>query len=133
MANRTNAGIEETSGLYIRTSQALKDYGYAQSEVLTFTEAMNNAMRVGGVEAQAQASAIEQLSQTLGSDVLQGDEFKSIAEAAPILLDTIADYMGKSRAEIKKLGSEGKLTADVIFQAVSGNTNKFAEEAAKMP
>ena len=133
VANRTNAGIEETSGLYIRTSQALKDYGYAQSEVLTFTEAVNNAMRVGGVEAQAQASAIEQLSQALGSGVLQGDEFKSIAEAAPILLDTIADYMGKSRAEIKKLGSEGKLTADVIFQAVSGSAGKFAEEAAKMP
>lgn len=133
VANRTNAGIEETSGLYIRTSQALKDYGYAQSEVLTFTEAVNNAMRVGGVEAQAQASAIEQLSQALGSGVLQGDEFKSIAEAAPILLDTIAEYMGKSRAEIKKLGSEGKLTADVIFQAVSGSAGKFAEEAAKMP
>jgi len=133
VANRTNAGIEETSGLYIRTSQALKDYGYAQSEVLTFTEAVNNAMRVGGVEAQAQASAIEQLSQALGSGVLQGDEFKSIAKAAPILLDTIADYMGKSREEIKKLGSEGKLTADVIFQAVSGSAGKFAEEAAKMP
>ena len=133
VANRTNAGIEETSGLYIRTSQALKDYGYAQSEVLTFTEAVNNAMRVGGVEAQAQASAIEQLSQALGSGVLQGDEFKSIAEAAPILLDTIAEYMGKSRQEIKKLGSEGKLTADVIFQAVSGSAGKFAEEAAKMP
>ncbi len=64
---------------------------------------------------------------------MQGDEFKSIAEAAPILLDTIAEYMGKSRAEIKKLGSEGQLTADVIFKAISGASEKFGEQAAKMP
>lgn len=64
---------------------------------------------------------------------MQGDEFKSIAEAAPILLDTIAEYMGKSRAEIKKLGSEGELTADVLFKAISGASEKFGEQAAKMP
>ncbi|HFA4079662.1 TPA: tape measure protein, partial [Neisseria gonorrhoeae] len=46
---------------------------------------------------------------------------------------TIAEYMGKSRDEIKKLGSEGKLTADVIFKAISGASEKFGEQAAKMP
>lgn len=90
-------------------------------------------MAIGGVQAQQQAAALMQLSQALGSGVLQGDEFKSIAEAAPILLDTIAEYMGKSRAEIKKLGSEGQLTADVIFKAISGASEKFGEQAAKMP
>ncbi|ENX3607676.1 tape measure protein, partial [Neisseria gonorrhoeae] len=87
----------------------------------------------GGVGAQQQAAALLQLSQALGSGVLQGDEFKSISEAAPILLDTIAEYMGKSRDEIEKLGSEGKLTADVIFKAISGASEKFGEQAAKMP
>ena len=133
VANNTRASLESTSSLYVSTSRALKDYGYTQQEILQFTEATNNAMTIGGVGAQQQAAALMQLSQALGSGVLQGDEFKSIAEAAPILLDTIAEYMGKSRAEIKKLGSEGQLTADVIFKAISGASEKFGEQAAKMP
>ncbi len=132
-ANRTSASLESTANLYVSTSRALKDYGYTQQEILKFTEATNNAMTIGGVGAQQQAAALLQLSQALGSGVLQGDEFKSISEAAPILLDTIAEYMGKSRDEIKKLGSEGKLTADVIFKAISGASEKFGEQAAKMP
>ena len=133
VANNTRASLESTANLYVSTSRALKDYGYTQQEILTFTEATNNAMAIGGVQAQQQAAALMQLSQALGSGVLQGDEFKSIAEAAPILLDTISEYMSKSRAEIKKLGSEGKLTADVIFKAISGASEKFGEQAAKMP
>lgn len=133
VANNTRASLESTANLYVSTSRALKDYGYTQQEILTFTEATNNAMAIGGVQAQQQAAALMQLSQALGSGVLQGDEFKSIADAAPILLDTIAEYMGKSRAEIKKLGSEGQLTADVIFKAISGASEKFSEQAAKMP
>ena len=133
VANNTRASLESTANLYVSTSRALKDYGYTQQEILKFTEATNNAMTIGNVGAQQQAAALMQLSQALGSGVLQGDEFKSIAEAAPILLDTIAEYMGKSRAEIKKLGSEGKLTADVIFKAISGASEKFGEQAAKMP
>ena len=133
VANNTRASLESTANLYVSTSRALKDYGYTQQEILKFTEATNNAMTIGGVGAQQQAAALMQLSQALGSGVLQGDEFKSISEAAPILLDTIAEYMGKSRAEIKKLGSEGQLTADVIFKAISGASEKFGEQAAKMP
>ena len=132
-ANNTRASLESTASLYVSTSRALKDYGYTQQEILKFTEATNNAMTIGGVGAQQQAAALMQLSQALGSGVLQGDEFKSIAEAVPILLDTVAEYMGKSRTEIKKLGSEGQLTADVIFKAISGASEKFGEQAAKMP
>lgn len=133
VANNTGASLESTASLYVSTSRALKDYGYTQQEILQFTEATNNAMTIGNVGAQQQAAALMQLSQALGSGVLQDDEFKSIADAAPILLDTIAEYMGKSRTEIKKLGSEGQLTADVIFKAISGASEKLGEQAAKIP
>ena len=133
VANSTRASLESTASLYVSTSRALKDYGYTQQEILTFTEATNNAMTISGVQAEQQAAALMQLSQALGSGLLRGDEFNSIAEAAPILLDTIAEYMGKSSKEIRKLGSEGQLTADVIFKAISGASEKFGEQAAKMP
>ncbi|MDP0218538.1 tape measure protein, partial [Glaesserella parasuis] len=113
--------------------RALKDYGYAQKDILQFTETMNKAMAVGGVSAEAQASALFQLSQALGSGQLQGDEFKTIAESAPIILDVLAEYMGKSRAEVKKLASEGQLTSKLIFEAFNGSTEKINQKFEQMP
>ncbi|WP_338825230.1 tape measure protein [Glaesserella parasuis] len=124
---------EETTSLYTRSARALKDYGYAQKDILQFTETMNKAMAVGGVSAEAQASALFQLSQALGSGQLQGDEFKTIAESAPIILDVLAEYMGKSRAEVKKLASEGQLTSKLIFDAFNGSTEKINQKFEQMP
>ncbi|WP_241951515.1 tape measure protein [Pasteurella multocida] len=133
IAQRTRGSLEATTTLYVRSSRALKDYGYSQKQVLGFTETLNKAMAVGGVGAQEQATALFQLSQALGSGRLQGDEFRSISEAAPIILDTIAEYMGKSRAEVKKLASEGKITSKIIFESISGASEKISGSFKKMP
>ncbi|MCT8546176.1 tape measure protein [Glaesserella parasuis] len=133
IAQRTRGSLEATTTLYTRSARALKDYGYAQKDILQFTETMNKAMAVGGVSAEAQASALFQLSQALGSGQLQGDEFKTIAESAPIILDVLAEYMGKSRAEVKKLAGEGQLTSKLIFEAFNGSTEKINQKFEQMP
>ncbi|HHE3584385.1 tape measure protein [Pasteurella multocida] len=133
IAQRTRSSLESTTQLYIRTSRALKDYGVSQQQALQFTETINKAMAVGGVGAQEQASALMQLSQALGSGRLQGDEFRTIAETAPIILDVVAEYMGKSRAEVKKLASEGLITSELLFKAISGSTKKINKQFEEMP
>ena len=133
ISQNTRGSLEATTTLYVRSSRALKDFGYSQQRVLNFTETLNKAMAVGGVGAQEQASALFQLSQALGSGRLQGDEFRTIAEAAPIILDTIAEYMGRSRDEIKALGSEGKITSEIIFKAMETASGKIAKEFEGMP
>lgn len=133
IAQRTRGSLEATTTLYTRSARALKDYGYASKDILQFTETMNKAMAVGGVGAQEQANALFQLSQALGSGQLQGDEFKSIAESAPIILDVLAEYMGKSRAEVKKLASEGQLTPKLIFEAFNGSMEKINQKFEQMP
>ncbi|MFZ7342951.1 phage tail tape measure protein [Avibacterium volantium] len=133
ISQQTRASLEATTTIYTRTSRALKDYGYSQQQVLTFTETLNKAMAVGGVGAQEQATALFQLSQALGSGRLQGDEFRTIAEAAPIILDVVAEYMGKSRAEIKKLAADGVITSKIIFEAISGANKKISQQFEGMP
>ncbi|MFC1025466.1 tape measure protein [Pasteurella multocida] len=133
IAQRTRGSLEATTTLYVRSSRALKDYGYSQKQVLGFTETLNKAMAVGGVGAQEQATALFQLSQALGSGRLQGDEFKSISESAPIILDVVAEYMGKSRAEVKKLASEGKLTSKILFESINSASGKISESFKKIP
>ncbi|HIF5514565.1 tape measure protein [Pasteurella multocida] len=133
ISQRTRSSLESTTQLYVRTSRALKDYGVSQQQALQFTETINKAMAVGGVGAQEQASALMQLSQALGSGRLQGDEFRTIAETAPIILDVVAEYMGKSRAEVKKLASEGLITSELLFKAISGSTEKINKQFEEMP
>ena len=91
------------------------------------------AMNVGGRSAQAQAAALTQLGQALASGVLRGDEFNSVAEQAPILMDLIAKEMGVTSNAIRDLAKDGKITADVVYNAVAKATDSLSAMSAKMP
>lgn len=133
IANNQYADIESLTQLYTRSQRALSQLGKSQNEVLQFTENVSMAMRVGGVSAQEQAAALLQLSQALGSGRLAGDEFASIAEQAPILLSLVSKELGVTQGELKKLASDGKITSEVIFRALSGATEELTQQASQMP
>ncbi|MEM9870265.1 MAG: tape measure protein [Pseudomonadota bacterium] len=74
----------------------------------------------GGTTAEAN-SVTTQLAQALQSGVLQGDELRSLREAAPVeLLQAIADQAGVTIGELKAAGAEGRLTADAVLAAIDG-------------
>lgn len=133
ISNRTYASLEATTTLYTRTARALQHLNKSSAETLKFTEAINNAMRLGGVSAGEQASALLQLSQAMGSGVLQGDEFRSLAENAPILLDILSKHMGVMRGELKQMGADGKITSEIIFEAMTKASDELSKKAASMP
>lgn len=133
ISQNTHASLEATTQTFVSTKRALADLGVTTNQTLKFTETLNKAMAVGDVNTESQKSALLQLSQALGSGVLQGDEFRSIAENAPIILDVVAEYMGKTRAEVKKLASDGKITSKVLFEAISGASGKISAKFDEMP
>ena len=59
---------------------------------------------------------------------LQGDEFRSISENIPPLLDIFAKELKVTRGELKKLGSEGKITSDIIATALLKETENIAKQ-----
>lgn len=133
MANKNLTDLKSTIGLYTNSARALGNMGKSQEEVLKFTNAVSLAMGVGGKSAQEQASALLQLGQAMQSGVLQGDEFRSLAENAPIMLDLIAEKLGKTRGEVRKMAGDGKITAEVIYDSLSGATDKLQAMFDKMP
>lgn len=133
MANKNLTDISATTGLYTNSARALGNLGKSQEEVLKFTNAVSLAMGVGGKSASEQASAILQLGQAMQSGVLQGDEFRSLAENAPIILDLVAEKLGKTRAEVRELASEGAITSEVIYNALADATPKLQAMFDKMP
>lgn len=133
MANKNLTDLKSTIGLYTNSARALGNMGKSQEEVLKFTNAVSLAMGVGGKSATEQASALLQLGQAMQSGVLQGDEFRSLTENAPIMLDLIAEKLGKTRGQVRKMAGEGKITAEVIYDSLSGATDKLQAMFDKMP
>lgn len=114
-------------------SQSAHDAFPDPKEAVDFAEKINKVMAIGGTTGENKKNAMIQLTQGLASGQLQGDEFRSIAENAPMIENIIAKTMGVSRGELKKLASEGKVTAEVIKKAMTDNAAEIEEAYRKMP
>ena len=133
MAQSNLTEYDSLVDLYASSRRALKQLGKTQNETLVFTENVTKAMFVGGGAAASQAAALVQLGQALASGVLRGDEFNSIAEQAPILLELVAEKMGVAQGALRKLAADGKISSKILYDAISDATEKLSDMAAKMP
>lgn len=132
IANEQRSSFDAVVDLYSNSQRSLSALGKSQQDVINFTRNMTMAMNVGGRSAQAQAAALTQLGQALASGALRGDEFNSVAEQAPILMDLIAKEMGVTSNAIRELAKDGKITADVVYNAVAKATDSLSAMSAKM-
>jgi tape measure domain-containing protein len=96
----------------------LAPMGIATQEIETVFIGANKAALNMGLTAGQTSNVMLQLSQALGSGVLQGDEFRSIAEGMPPILDAVATVMGKNRSELKGLASDGEITTEILIKAM---------------
>lgn len=117
LANGTRASIGETATAYVRFDRALKILGKSQKESLRLTETVNKALIVSGTAPQEAASALLQLSQGFNAGRLQGDEFRAVSENIPIVLDAVAKALDVPINKVKQMSTEGKITAEVLFNA----------------
>ena len=115
MANDTRSGYAETVDLMSKlTMSGAFD---STAHVMDMTESINKAIRIGGGTDEMNKSAMLQLSQALGSGVLQGDELRSLSENAPYMMKVLADGLGVARGELKQMGADSELTTDVVIKA----------------
>lgn len=133
MANETFSGIENTGELFARISQAGEELGLAQEQVLSVTRTINEAIKLSGGTAASADAAITQLIQGLQSGVVRGEEFNSIMEQAPRLAKAMADGLGVTRGELRAMAQDGKLTSEVVIQAVQSQGEAIAAEFGTLP
>ncbi len=133
IAQENQAPIADVVTLYSRLAPALRDVGKGQGETLKIIEAVTKSLRISGATAQETASTIQQFSQALGSGVLRGEEFNTLAESSPRLLRALADGLNVNVGALRDMAAEGQLTADVISNALIGQLPKLTREAAQLP
>lgn len=132
-AQRARGGYMEMADAVIQVSQSAHDAFPDPRQAVEFMEGIQKVFAIGGASKEAQKNAMLQLTQGLASGQLQGDEFRSIAENAPMIENIIAKSMGVSRGELKKLASEGKITADVIKNAIMNNMPEIEKQFESLP
>ena len=132
-ASAAGVKIDAYASLYTKVGNAAKDYIKTQEDLLGITDTISQALVVGGASAQEASAVMTQFSQALASGVLQGDEFRSMAEAAPQYLDKLSETMKIPREQLKKMASDGKLTAKAVIEATRQMSDYFGEKFKEMP
>lgn len=117
IARRSRADLDGVAQTYTRTALSAKALGRSQAEVLQFTESVTKAAVLSGASTREINASLIQLGQGIASNRLGGDELRSILEQLPLVADIIAKQLGVTRGQLRELGSEGKITGDVILDA----------------
>ena len=130
---RTQTSVQANAEVFTRLNQSLLQMGGTQRDTLNMTELLGKAIKVSGASAVEAKSAMLQFGQALGSGKLSGDELRSLLENAPYLMRQLADGIGVPIGALKKLGEDGKLTADVVVNALSKAAAKIDQDFQKLP
>jgi tape measure domain-containing protein len=119
LATSTRSSLDATTKLYGGFIRASQETGRSQEDAARATETFSKALKIGGADTNAAASATLQFNQALQSGVLRGDEFNSIMEASPRIARLLADALGVPIGQLRRMAEEGKITSDVLFRALT--------------
>lgn len=130
-ANRSRGSYIDMADSVAKLNMLAKDAFSSNDEAIYFVEQLNKQFKISGAGIQEASAAMYQLTQAMASGKLQGDEFRSIMENAPLLAQSIAREMGMSVGQLKEMSSQGLITADIIksalFNAAEETDARFGE------
>lgn len=132
-AQKNAAPIESLVTLYSRLALTQKELGVSSEELVGFADKVALALRVGGTDAQAASGALLQLSQALGGGVVRAEEFSSVLEGAPTIVQAVAAGLkeaGGSVAKLRQLVVDGKVSSEAFFRAFEAGSVTLETKAA---
>ena len=132
-AQRSRGSFTDTMGLVSQLGTMAGDAFSSSKEIVQFAEQLNKQLALSGASGSSAQAAILQLEQGLASGVLRGDELNSVMEQAPALAKSIADYMQVSVGELREMGSQGQITADIVKNALFAAAEDTNAEFEKTP
>lgn len=133
ISQKTRTGLQETTELYAQLARGTKDMKLPQETMLKLTEGINKAVTLSGSSTQAANAALVQLSQGFAAGALRGQEFMSVQEQAPVILETVRKGLGKTQGELKKMAEEGQLTNDVFIKGFFAGMDGLNDQFSQLP
>ena len=140
LQNMIYLSAERSRGAYQATADAVSKLGLmagdafgSSEEIVAFMEQVNKQFTIAGTETAGIEAAMLQLTQAMGSGVLRGEEYNSILEQAPNIIQAIADYMDAPKGQLKDMAAEGQITADIVKAAMFAAADETNAKFESMP
>lgn len=130
VSNRSAVAFENTASFYARVAQATRNLNIEQAQLIEFVDLTSQSLRANGTSAAGASALILQLSQAFNAGIIQGEEFNTIIDQAPLLLEALQRETGKGIRELKKMGSEGSLSIDMLIRSVRNYSDEINRRAA---
>jgi len=115
----TRIELGTTVGLYAEMTRGTSEMNISSEKMVSITKTLNNLFLAGGKPLSEMTGAIRQLNQGFASGVLRGDEFNSVAEGAPKILDAMSAKLNMTRGELREFAATGGITAQVMVEALT--------------
>ena len=131
VANETRTELGSTIDLYATLQRNARQLVDTDEELVDIVRTINQSFALSGATAESANAAIVQLSQGLASGTLRGDEFNSVAEQAPEILNAVAKYLNVTKGELREMAAEGQITAKTLIGALKQASDQIETRFSK--
>lgn len=133
IAHETGQSLKDTADLWQGLAISLKKTSATDSQILNLVDTIQKMGRVGGATAEQMNASMRQFRQAIDSGVLRAEEFNSLLENTPTIVQTMARQMGLSMGEFRQKMLDGKITAEMMVNAIQRATDETNEQFEKLP
>jgi tape measure domain-containing protein len=132
-AQKNAAPIESLVQLYSRVSLVQGELGVSSAQIVKLTDNVGKALRISGVSAEEASGGLLQLAQALGSNKIQAEEYNSLIDSMPGLLQAAASGIiqaGGSVSKLTQLVKSGKISNKAFFDGIQAGSSVLDDRLA---
>lgn len=133
LSQKLRVPMDELVKLFTRLAPAMRNNGKGYEDTKNMVEGLNLALQLNGSTTGEAASVMLQFSQAMQKGRLDGAEFNAIAENGSLVMRALEAETKQSSATLKKWGSEGKITFELVQRAMANNLEKWRADFASLP
>lgn len=114
-------------------SQLTQTTGQSQERILNLSKIIGQAFRVSGASAQETSDGLRQLQQAIAGGTLRAEEFNTIIDTAPRIVQALADHFGISFGQVRKYVNDGKISSQEFMRALEEAADSIESDFNKLP
>lgn len=133
ISQKNGVALADTVSLFQNVSRGARELGATNTDILKFSNTLQQLGTIGGSSAEAMSRALTQLSQSMSGGVVRAEEYNSIVENMPELMHRIAVGMGKTDGQLRQLMLSGKLMSKDVLSTILAQSDEIDKQFKTMP
>lgn len=133
ISRETGQSLKDTGELWQGLAISLKNTSATQGQLLNLVGTIQKMGALGGASAEQMSNSMRQFRQSIDGGILRAEEFNSLLENTPTIVQTMARHMGLSMGQFRAEMLGGKITAERMVNAIQAATQETNKQFAQLP